>query len=94
MSYAVLVATEAEAVQPVGRGEPLFEPAPAASGHPVVRDTTTGEVTPGPCTSALRMNPGARIAGPAILAEDETSTLVGPGWTAMVNGLGYVELTR
>jgi N-methylhydantoinase A len=28
------------------------------------------------------------------VAEDETSTLVGPGWTARVNGLGYIEMTR
>ncbi len=26
--------------------------------------------------------PGATLRGPAIIAEDETSTLVGPGWRA------------
>ena len=30
----------------------------------------------------------------AIVAEDETSTLIGPGWTAVVNGLGYLEIIR
>ena len=29
-----------------------------------------------------------------IVAEDETSTLVGPGWSATINALGYIELTR
>ncbi len=29
-----------------------------------------------------------------MIAEDETSTLVGPGWTANVNGFGYIELVR
>jgi len=38
--------------------------------------------------------PGATLAGPAIVAEDETSTLVGPGWTAAVDGLGYLHLRR
>ena len=38
--------------------------------------------------------PGARIEGPAIIAEDETSTLVGHGWTATVNAFGYIELVR
>ena len=38
--------------------------------------------------------PGARIAGPAIIAEDETSTLVSRGWSATVNDLGYLELTQ
>jgi N-methylhydantoinase A len=34
------------------------------------------------------------LIGPAIIAEDETSTLVGPGWRAAIDRLGYVELTR
>jgi N-methylhydantoinase A len=37
---------------------------------------------------------GARLQGPAIIAEDETSTLVGPGWSGRINPLGYIELTR
>ena len=37
---------------------------------------------------------GVGAAGPAIIAEDETSTLVPPGWSAAVNTLGYIELTR
>jgi N-methylhydantoinase A len=32
-------------------------------------------------------------AGPCIVAEDETSTLVGPGWRCRVDGLGYLELS-
>jgi len=28
------------------------------------------------------------------VAEDETSTLIGPGWSALVNGLGYIEMVR
>jgi N-methylhydantoinase A len=32
------------------------------------------------------------VRGPAIIAEDETSTLIGPGWTARMNALGYIEL--
>ena len=43
---------------------------------------------------SFRTRPGALVAGPAIVAEDETSTLVGPGWNATVNGLGYIELTE
>jgi N-methylhydantoinase A len=38
--------------------------------------------------------PGTGLRGPAIVAEAETSTLVAPGWSAMINALGYVELTR
>jgi hypothetical protein len=35
-----------------------------------------------------------QIAGPAIIAENETSTLVTHGWNATVNSLGYIELTQ
>ena len=34
------------------------------------------------------------IAGPAIVAEAETSTLIGPSWTCRMDGLGYLDLTQ
>jgi N-methylhydantoinase A len=40
------------------------------------------------------MKPGARIRGPAIIAEDETSTIVGANFRASVNSLGYIVLER
>ncbi len=62
--------------------------------HQQVRDTITGEVAAWAIHDRTSLSPGATIAGPAIIAEDETSTLVGPGWTASINGFGYIELTR
>ncbi len=47
----------------------------------MVRDTASGEVATWAVYDRASLAPGARIAGPAIVAEDETSTLVGPGWT-------------
>jgi N-methylhydantoinase A len=92
MSYAVLVATVAE---PVAEA-----PAAAAGGvaaaarTQAVRDTATGEVADWAVHERAALAAGATVAGPAIIAEDETSTLVGPGWRAGVNALGYLELTR
>jgi N-methylhydantoinase A len=40
------------------------------------------------------LRPGARIRGPAIIVEDETSTVVSPSFDAEVNGFGYIELIR
>ena len=40
------------------------------------------------------MKPGAAIKGPAIIAEDETSTIVGANFTAAINSLGYIILER
>ena len=38
--------------------------------------------------------PGARISGPAVIAEDETSTVVSPGFDASIDRFGYIELIR
>ncbi len=94
MSYAVVVATQVEQVEATEEPSSLFEPAETTAGTQPVRDTTTGEVTPWAVYERVTLKPGARIVGPAIVAEDETSTLVGPGWHAVVNGLGYLELAR
>ncbi len=40
------------------------------------------------------MKPGAALNGPAIIAEDETSTIVGANFRAKINSLGYIILER
>jgi N-methylhydantoinase A len=92
LSFAVTVATRTEAVQPVAAV--LDAPAPAPVRRQPVRDTTTGEVSDWPVYDRAAIAPGATVAGPCIIAEDETSTLVGPGWTCRMDGLRYLELTQ
>jgi N-methylhydantoinase A len=96
MGYAVLVATAVEdsAEAPLAAASEMFEPEVAAARRQAVRDTLSGEVSDWTVFDRATLAPGARVTGPAIVAEDETSTLVGPGWSATVNGLGYIELTR
>jgi N-methylhydantoinase A len=92
MSYAVLVATDPAPVPlppPAGDGVAAI-PARAQA----VRDTTTGEVASWPVYDRAAVVPGAALGGPAIIAEDETSTLVGPGWSARIDPFGYIELLR
>jgi N-methylhydantoinase A len=92
MSYAVVVATVAEAAPAVaalpGRSEAT------AVRVQRVRDSVTGEVADWAIYDRASLAPGAVLAGPAIVAEDETSTLVGAGWTASVTAQGYIELVR
>jgi N-methylhydantoinase A len=38
--------------------------------------------------------PGTRIAGPAVIAEDETSTVISPRFDARIDRFGYIELIR
>ena len=92
MSYAVTVAT----LPPTSAA-----PSPEASAYQAepartqtVRDTATGAVADWAIYERDGLNPGARFTGPAIVAEAETSTLVGPGWSGRITAEGYIELIR
>jgi N-methylhydantoinase A len=92
LSFAVTVATRVAEVSPAE--DVLAHPGPAAIRTQQVRDTRTGEVAAWSVFDRAQMGPGATVSGPCIVAEAETSTLVGPGWTCRVDGLGYLELTQ
>ncbi|HTU53872.1 MAG TPA: hydantoinase/oxoprolinase family protein [Acetobacteraceae bacterium] len=93
LSFSVIVSTFPEKV--------AFKPPAAANGAAVapslfqsVRDTSSGEVADWAVFSRAELRPGVRVAGPAIIAEDETSTLVAPGWTASLDASGYLALLQ
>lgn len=92
LSFAVTVATVVDAVAPAA--EVADAPAPSPIRVQQVRDTATGQVAAWQVYDRTQMSPGARVPGPCIIAEDETSTLVGPGWSCRMDGLGYLELTK
>jgi len=94
MSYAVAVATVTDEVEPSRQPDTLFTAEATPARTQLVRDTTTGAVSPWGVYERASLLPWVTIAGPAIVAEDETSTLIGPGWSAVINGLGYIEMTR
>lgn len=93
MSYAVVVTTVTDEVEVAARDIPV-----TAKAIPVrtrrVRDTATGSVSAWRIYDRTSLAPGASFAGPAIVAEDETSTLIAPGWRAAINGLGFLEMVR
>jgi N-methylhydantoinase A len=94
MSYAVVVATVAEDADLVPTVGGVLASDAEVAGTRLVRDTTTGAVAPWSVYDRVALAPGARVAGPAIIAEDETSTLVYPGWNAAIDVLGYIEMIR
>jgi N-methylhydantoinase A len=94
MGYAVVVTTVTDDVIAPPRPENLFTTEATPVRTQLVRDTTTGAVSPWAIHDRTSLAPWASIPGPAIVTEDETSTLIGPGWTAVVNGQGYIEMTR
>jgi N-methylhydantoinase A len=72
--------------------ERASKPKPA-SRRPIF-DPHTGEFGEVDIYRRPDLAPGARISGPAVIAEDETSTVVSPLFGARIDRFGYIELTR
>ena len=90
MSFAVAVATET-----LVHDEPAPPTRPAGPPRSqALRDPVSGEITPWPVHDRAALPPGSTVHGPAIIAEDETSTLVGALWTAEIDARGIIILTR
>jgi N-methylhydantoinase A len=64
-----------------------------ARARPVF-DPETGEFIEVAIHKRGDLRPGALIPGPAVIVEDETSTVVSQLFDARVNAFGYIELTR
>ena len=62
--------------------------------HRPVFDPELGEFVTVAIHERRDLKPGARIAGPAVIVEDETSTVVTPLFIARVDRFGYIELNR
>ncbi len=93
MSYAMVITTiTSEVTAPPTM--PLHFNKSKPGRTQTVRDTMTGDVSDWEIHDRHALLSGSTIAGPAVVAEDETSTLIGPGWTVVVNTLGYLEMTR
>ncbi|MCX7140997.1 MAG: hydantoinase B/oxoprolinase family protein [Proteobacteria bacterium] len=92
---------EAVSVEAIGESDAPAETAPAAamrSGAPQVAATvdmhTGGKLQRTPVYRRGALQPGDRIRGPAILAEDNATTVVEPGWQAEVTPLAHLLLRR
>jgi N-methylhydantoinase A len=71
---------------------PAYTPAPAR--HRAVFDPELGEFVTIGIHERRQLKPGARIPGPAVIIEDETSTVVTGLFTARIDAFGYIELVR
>ncbi len=66
----------------------------APKSHRAVFDPDRGEFVDTPIYWRADLAPGAQIRGPAVIAEDETSTVVSADFDARIDRFGYIELTR
>jgi len=92
LSFAVTVATLPPPEAPPPSAAPAYQAEPTHTRE--VRDTATGAVADWAIYERGSLGPGACFAGPAIIAEAETSTLVGAGWRGRITAEGYIELIR
>jgi N-methylhydantoinase A len=89
-----VTATSAPATAGDERALPETPHAPTPDAHRSVFDPATGEATLVPIYWRPTLPPGARIAGPAVIAEDETSTVVSRLFDATIDGFGYIRMVR
>ncbi len=92
LSWAVALSAPAE-----GR---LATPTPERSSEPKPRsrrrlfDPGSGEFLDVPAYWRSELAPGTCVTGPAVIAEADTSTIVGPRFDARIDRYGYIELSR
>jgi 5-oxoprolinase (ATP-hydrolysing) len=95
------LAVEAVSVEAAGSGEPVREalgalrerPGPARPARRV-RLYSGGAAHEAPVYRREALRPGDTIAGPAIIAEANATTVVEPQWQAQVTPLNHLVLTR
>jgi len=92
LSWVVAVSAPSEGRLGAPARERPSEPKPA-SRRPIF-DPDTGEFEEVDIYWRPDLAPGARISGPAVIAEAETSTVVSPLFDARIDEFGYIELTR
>jgi N-methylhydantoinase A len=92
LSWSVLISTQAQRPQPMTEAPERRGPAP--DGSRSVFDGRAGARADVPLYRRERMHAGVRVAGPAIIAEDETSTFVTASFDARIDAAGCIVMER
>ena len=92
LSWVLRLATP-DAALPAWPEEPAAVMA-AAVERVKVADAVTGAMVEVALYERRLLAPGSVVVGPALIVEDETTTLVTGVFTARINGLGHIVMTR
>jgi len=92
LSWVLTVSAPSEGE--LARPAPAKAHKPKPSGRRSLFDPNTGEFHDVPVFWRPDLEPGAELKGPAVIAEDETSTVIGALFDARIDQFGYIELTR
>ena len=84
---------------PVDAAPPVAEPAAVATLPPAIGErrlfnTRAADFETVPVYGRDTLTPGMHIAGPAIVSESQTTTVVTPDFDARIDGRGYIILER
>jgi N-methylhydantoinase A len=90
LSWALGLSTQVEPTMPIAPTPRQTQPTP--SGRRPVFDPESGDFLNANVFRRAELAPGARIEGPALIVEDETTTVVAPAFQATVNAVGYLVL--
>jgi N-methylhydantoinase A len=92
LSWSILVSTAARRPEPsasIAERRP-----PPVNGTRSVFDGRAGKSIDVPLYHRTRMEPGVRVSGPAIIAEDETSTFISASFNASIDAAGCIVMDR
>jgi N-methylhydantoinase A len=92
VACAVVVASETAAAAPPFAARASGAPMPAA--RRMLIDPHSGRAAEVPLYRREALAPGAAIAGPALIEEDDTTTVVARGFRAALDANGYIVLER
>jgi N-methylhydantoinase A len=93
LSWVVLVSGPAPIEDEAPPAAPAAFPAPEARRRPVF-DPEIGEFVEVGIYERPALSPGATLNGPAVIIEDETSTVISRNFDARIDAFGYIELMR
>jgi N-methylhydantoinase A len=92
LSWSVQVSTEAKL--PEKQGAAPAAPQPVPVGKRPVFDGRSGRTTEVPVYRREALPPGSTFPGPAIVAEDETSTYISASFAAHIDASGCIVMDR
>lgn len=92
MYWSLVISTRIDAARRPSEAAAMAPP--AASGRRSVIDAADGAYHDIPLYARDTLSPGMRIAGPAVITESQTSTIVGPAFDCSINSHGYLVLDR
>ncbi|MDP6346717.1 MAG: hydantoinase/oxoprolinase family protein, partial [Alphaproteobacteria bacterium] len=92
LTWALTVASRVPA--PVPMAAVAAAAAPAAVGERTLFDTEVADYTTAPVYRRGDLQPGMALAGPALIVEDQTTTVVSDRFDGRIDAAGHIELSR